>query len=72
MNAQTLTLTKEEADELDMLVRCELSSSAVELHHTVSHDYRASIERHEAIMRSLLNKVEGSRPGCEAGAAPGS
>ncbi len=62
MNEPTVKLTSEEANELDLLLRQELSNSHVELHHTISVNYRDRIKRHMEVLEGLLKKMDKSEP----------
>lgn len=54
-----LVLTEEERTMLQELLQVALGETRVELHHTRSLDYRAVVQRQEACIRGLLEKVRG-------------
>ena len=56
----TLTLTEEERAQLASLLEQTIRDTLVEAHRTDSPDYREHIQRREAVLRSVSEKL--SRP----------
>ena len=53
----TLTLTEEERAELLGFLEQALREKHVEVHLTESFDFRAFVQRQEALLESLVNKL---------------
>lgn len=58
MNLHTFTLTPDEAAELEMLLKRESASAAVEIRHTETREYRERIRRRMELLESILAKLQ--------------
>lgn len=57
-----MTLTSDERNALLAMLREALGEKRVEVHHTHTPDFRTRVMGEEAILRSLIEKVERCHP----------
>jgi len=55
--AFTLALTEEERTQLSSLLEQALRDTSIEAHRTDALDYKGWVERREAVLRNLVDKL---------------